>query len=121
MPSPGAGARGSPAGRGSPAALGTPAGLPGSSGSPGRRAMKPMGWPRCRAKGPSAPSPPGARAGRAWVPRWAWADDEAEGLAAVQGEGLERALGAEGAGEQGVVAQLGVGVEGEVVGGEGDV
>ncbi len=46
--------------------------------------------------------------------------DEADRLAVVQGEGLER-CGAEGFGDQGVVADLGVGVEGEVVRGQADV
>ena len=46
--------------------------------------------------------------------------EEADRLAAVGAEGLH-VLGAEGVGEQGVVAELGVGVEGEVVGGQRDV
>ncbi len=46
--------------------------------------------------------------------------DEADRLAVVQGEGLEL-VGAEGAGDQRVVADLGMGVEGKVVGGEAHV
>jgi hypothetical protein len=47
--------------------------------------------------------------------------DETDGATAVRGEGLQLVASAEGLGEQGVVAELWVGVERQVVGGEGEV